>query len=85
MSRIIDGNKNNLIGKKVKYYRKKLGMSQRELSEKLETLAIYVCRGSLSRIEDGTRTVSDIELYGLATVLGVSLQALYPDDMNMPS
>ena len=39
-------------------------------------LAIYVCRGSISRIEDKQRTVTDIELYGFAQVLGVSVEEL---------
>lgn len=85
MPRIIDGNRFNLVGDKVKLYRKQRGMSQKELSEKLEMLAVYICRGSISRIEDGSRTVTDIELYGLATVLGVPVQALFPDDMNKSS
>ena len=53
------------------------GMSQQALSNKLEMLAIYICRGSISRIEDKQRTVTDIELYGLAQVLGVSIESLF--------
>ncbi len=52
-------------------------MSQQELSDKLEILAIYICRGSISRIEDKSRTVTDIELYGLSKVLGVSIDSLF--------
>lgn len=78
MPRIIDGNKNNMVGEQVRYYRKLRKYSQKQLSEKLETLAIYICRGSVSRIEDGSRTVTDIELYGLSLVLGVSIEALFP-------
>lgn len=78
MPRIIDGNKCNLVGERVRYYRKKKKLSQRLLSEKLETMAIYICRGSISRIEDGSRTVTDIELYGLAAILGVSIEDLFP-------
>ena len=48
-------------------------MSQRSLSNKLDMMAIYICRGSISRIEEKQRTVTDIELYGLAKVLGVSV------------
>lgn len=48
-------------------------MSQRALSNKLDMMAIYICRGSISRIEEKQRTVTDIELYGLAKVLGVSV------------
>ena len=69
MARIIDTDNKNLIGNKVKLLRKKKHMSQQQLSDKLETLAIYICRGSISRIEDGSRTVTDIELYGLSQVL----------------
>ena len=52
MARIIDTDNKNLIGNKVKILRKKKHMSQQQLSDKLETLAIYICRGSISRIED---------------------------------
>ena len=78
MPRIIDGERNNMVGEQVRYYRKKRKYSQKQLSEKLEVMAIYICRGSISRIEDGSRTVTDIELYGLATVLGVSSESLFP-------
>lgn len=77
MPRIIDGERNNLVGSQVRYYRKQKKYTQKQLSEKLETMAIYVCRGSISRIEDGSRTVTDIELYGLAAVLGVPIDALF--------
>ncbi len=80
MPRIIDGTKCNLVGEKVKYYRKKKKFSQKILSEKLEILAIYVCRGSISRIEDGSRTVTDIELYGLSKVLDVPIEDFFPSD-----
>ena len=77
MARIIDGEKMNYIGNRVKLYRKKLKMSQQQLSNKLELLGVYVCRGSISRIEDHSRTVTDIELYALAHVLNVSVEDLY--------
>lgn len=82
MPRIIDGSRCNMVGEKVKYYRKKRKFSQKDLSDKLEIMAIYVCRGSISRIEDGSRTVTDIELFGLAKVLGVTINDLFPDDIN---
>ncbi len=80
MPRIIDGSSCNLVGKKIKYYRKKKKYSQKILSEKLETMAIYVCRGSISRIEDGSRTVTDIELYGFSKVLGIPIEDFFPPD-----
>ncbi len=77
MPRIIDSEQKNLIGKKVKMFRKERHFSQQQLSDKLETLAIYVCRGSISRIEDGSRTVTDIELYGLSQVLSVPIEEFF--------
>ena len=66
-----------MVGGRVKELRIKRKLSQQALSDKLETLAIYICRGSISRIEDKQRTVTDIELYGLAEVLGVSIESLF--------
>ena len=77
MARIIDGEAKNLVGAQVRALRVRNGLSQQTLSDRLETLAIYVCRGSISRIEDRQRTVTDIELYGLAQVLGVPVTALF--------
>ena len=79
MARIIDGEAQNLIGDIVKKYRKAAKMSQQELSVKLELLGVYVCRGSISRIEDKSRTVTDIELYALAEALSIPWDELIPE------
>ena len=79
MARIIDGDNKNLIGSNLKKIRTKLKVSQQELSNKLELLGVYVCRGSISRIEDCSRTVTDIELFAIAEVLGVDPKELYRD------
>lgn len=76
LARIIDGNEMNLIGDNVKKYRKIRKMSQQTLSNKLELMGVYVCRGSVSRIEDKSRTVTDIELFAIAKVLNVSITDL---------
>ena len=67
----------NLIGENLKKFRQKQKMSQQMLSNKLELLGVYVCRGSISRIEDGSRTVTDIELYAIAKVLKVEITDLF--------
>ncbi|MBQ3141270.1 MAG: helix-turn-helix transcriptional regulator [Clostridia bacterium] len=77
MARIIDGTQMNLIGSRLRELRVQRGMSQQTLSNKLEMLAIYICRGSISRIEDRQRTVTDIELYGLSKVLNVPITELF--------
>ena len=75
MARIIDTTEKNLIGHKVKQLRKKHHMSQKELSEKLETYAVYICRGSISRIEDQSRTVT--ELYAISKIFQISIEELF--------
>lgn len=77
MARIIDGDKMNLIGENVRKYRKNLELSQQALSNQLELLGVYICRASISRIEDGSRTVTDIELLALSKVLNVEIKDLY--------
>lgn len=77
MPRIINNSKNNMIGTQVKALRQQRKISQKQLSERLELLAIYICRGSVSRIENGERTVTDIEIDGICKVLNVSLDELF--------
>lgn len=79
MARIIDGTDMNMVGANERKFRIARNMSQQMLSNKLEMMAIYICRGSISRIEDKRRTVTDIELYGIAKVLGVSVTDLYEE------
>lgn len=69
--------KNNLVGNKVREFRTEKGLSQQQVADRLELHAVYVCRGSVSRIEDGSRTVTDMELYGLAQVFGKSVSEFF--------
>ena len=80
MARIIDGDQQNLVGPQVRRWRKRRKISQQTLSARLETYAIYICRGSISRIEKQQRTVTDIELVGLSQALDVSIEALFSPD-----
>lgn len=77
MARIIDSKEKNMIGEKLKQLRRERHLSQQQLSDRLETLAIYICRGSISRIEDRSRTVTDIELYGFSQVLSVPIEEFF--------
>ncbi|MBQ3527368.1 MAG: helix-turn-helix transcriptional regulator [Clostridia bacterium] len=77
MKRIIDSDNINIIGDRIKEARMKAGISQKQLSEKLELMAVYTCRGSISRIENKKRAVTDIEIDAISKVLGVSLDYLF--------
>jgi len=82
VKRIIDSEQSNIIGHKIKEARRNSGMSQRELSEKLELMAVYTCRGSISRIENGCRAVTDIEIDAISKILNVSLDFLFDREEN---
>ncbi|MBQ6931417.1 MAG: helix-turn-helix transcriptional regulator [Clostridia bacterium] len=77
MKRIIDNEQLNITGERIKQARIKANMSQQQLSNKLELSAVYTCRGSISRIENGHRAVTDIELDAISKVLNVSLDFLF--------
>ena len=77
MKRIIDTENINIIGPKIKEARVEARMSQKELSEKLELMAVYTCRGSISRIENGKRAITDIEIDAISKILNVSLDFLF--------
>lgn len=79
MARIIDYEVHNIIGDKLRKYRLDKHMSQKELAERLETYAIYICRGSISRIENHERTVTDFELRAMAEILDVSVVDLFEE------
>lgn len=67
----------NIIGAKVREARKQAGLSQAQLSARLELHPVYICRGSISRIENGSRIITDYEIDAISKELGVSLDYLF--------
>lgn len=68
--------KNNISGNNIFTYRKCLGISQRELADRLQLVGISVDKNAVQRIEAGKRFVTDIELVSLARVLEVGIEDL---------
>lgn len=66
----------NLCGNRVREARARRNMTQTDLAAKLQVAGITMERDSVSRIEIGTRFVTDYELSVLAEVLGVSMEWL---------
>ena len=71
----IDG-ANNLCGSKVAQYRKNMGISQRQLADKLQLMGLDVDKNAIQRIEAGKRFVTDIEIVYLSKVLKVTVTDL---------
>ena len=68
--------KNNICGQNVSKYRKMLGISQRELADRLQLVGLDLDKNAVQRIESGQRFVTDIELSSLTKVLGRSFAEL---------
>lgn len=66
----------NLCGNRVREARARLNITQADLAARLQIKGIIMERDSVSRIEIGTRFVTDYELVVLAEVLGVSMEWL---------
>lgn len=66
----------NLCGNRVKEARGRLNITQTDLAARLQVAGITMERDSVSRIEIGTRFVTDYELAVLAKILGVSMEWL---------
>ena len=62
---------NNICGKNVAYYRKKMNISQRKLADLLQLEGLDVDKNAIQRIECGKRFVTDIEIAALASVLKI--------------
>lgn len=70
-------NEKNIIGIKIKSLRKSKGITQEELTSKLQLEGLDIDRPMVSRIESRTRTIPDYEVKLLAKVLNVSINELF--------
>ena len=68
------------IGFKIKAIREARGLSQIEAVERLVEKGINMSRETLSKIENGNRTVSAVELNALCKVLNIDINILFEDD-----
>lgn len=68
------------MAEKIKLARTKKRITQRDLAARLQTQGITIERDSISRIEIGTRFVTDYELKILAKTLDVSMEWLTDEE-----
>ena len=69
--------KKNLSGDKIREARLKQRLSQSDLAAKVQIAGVTLERDSISRIEIGTRFVTDYELKIFAKVLHVNVEWLW--------
>ncbi len=67
---------NNVCGKNISRLRMKMGISQRELADKMQLVEIDIDKNAIQRIECGKRFVTDIEILAFAKVFNITLDEL---------
>lgn len=67
---------NNVSGINISRFRKELGISQRELADKLQLIGMDVDKNAIQRIECGKRFVTDIELISFSKVFNKTYEEL---------
>ena len=68
----VNSDKKNIIGPRLKEARISNDLTQKQLSTKLEVIAIYIDRASISKIERQLRIIIDFELLSLSKILKVT-------------
>ena len=71
------GNKQNVTGTVINYYRNKKEISAQQLSDKLMMKGLDIHRQAIFAIESGLRTVADYELFLIAEALEVTIDELF--------
>ncbi|SCL88690.1 helix-turn-helix domain-containing protein [Sporanaerobacter sp. PP17-6a] len=74
--------KNIPIGLKIKASREAKELSQIEVVEKLAEKDIDMSRETLSKIENGNRTISAVELNAICKILNIDLNDLFEEDKD---
>jgi transcriptional regulator with XRE-family HTH domain len=69
-----------IIGGRIKDIRENNKISQQLMADKLKDLGISMSRETLSKIENGNRTVSAVELKAICLILNVDVEILLEDN-----
>jgi len=70
----------NIIGSCVCKARKKAKITQIDLAARLQVLGIKIDQAGLSKLENGNRPVTDIEIAAIAKILKVPVSQLFEEN-----
>ncbi len=70
----------NMIGEKVERLRKQRGIKQKDFIAQIQVYGVDVNPTSYSKLEGQVRCATDREVYAIAKVLGVPMEALFPEE-----
>ena len=67
----------NIIGRRVEALRKAAGIKQKDFVARMQALGCDINPTSYSKLEGQLRSASDLEVYVIAKLLGVPMEALF--------
>lgn len=69
----------NVLGHRIRYYRKKKGLTQESLLARLQLQGLNIDRPMISRIENQTRDLCDFEIIAIVKALEIDYNQLFKD------
>ena len=75
----------NIIGSHVRRARKASKITQKDLVAQLQLLGIKIDQAGLSKLENGNRPITDIEIIAIARILKLPVSRLFEGSSNMLS
>lgn len=70
----------NMVGRNIERLRKERGIKQKDFISKMQTMGCDINPTSYSKLEGQVRSATDREIYVIARLLGVPMEALYESE-----
>lgn len=78
MEQILSSDKSlNISGKNIKQIRKDKKITQEDLCARMQVMDFKISRSDISKLENGKRFITDVEVVGFSKALKVSILDLY--------
>lgn len=70
----------NMVGKNIERMRKARGIKQKDFIAKIQTMGCDMNPTSYSKLEGQVRSATDREIFVIAKIFGVPMEALFEDE-----
>ena len=70
----------NMVGKNIERMRKEKGIKQKDFIAKMQVLGCDINPTSYSKLEGQVRSATDREIYAIAKILGIPMEALFEEN-----
>ena len=70
----------NMVGKNIERLRKEKGIKQKDFIAKMQIMGCDINPTSYSKLEGQVRSATDKEIFVMAKILGVTMEALFSEE-----